>query len=169
MWIAGTFYSSDMARTTNAGRPQRRILEATVAASLLSAAPSLLYALRFDGARETWRYGIRATQAIATLVPPGQPNLLVGAAAHFGISAAFGQVLGRYLPRRHAPAWGTAAGAAMGLVGAGIIGRRSAAFRELPFGRQLADNVAFGIIFALVADRRGASVRHRPMAPLDGA
>jgi hypothetical protein len=41
----------------------------------------------------------------------------------------------------------------MGLVGAGVVGRRSAAIRELPFGLQLADNIAFGIIFALVADR----------------
>jgi hypothetical protein len=41
----------------------------------------------------------------------------------------------------------------MGLIGAGIIGRRFAEIRDLPFGRQLADNVAFGIIFAVVADR----------------
>jgi hypothetical protein len=40
----------------------------------------------------------------------------------------------------------------MGLIGVGIIGRRFAAVRALPFGRQLADNVAFGVIFAVVAD-----------------
>jgi hypothetical protein len=40
----------------------------------------------------------------------------------------------------------------MGLVGVGVIGRRLVAIRELPFSPQLADNVAFGIIFALVAD-----------------
>jgi hypothetical protein len=41
----------------------------------------------------------------------------------------------------------------MGLIGAGLIGRRFAAVRALPFGPQLADNVAFGVIFAVVADR----------------
>jgi hypothetical protein len=41
----------------------------------------------------------------------------------------------------------------MGLIGAGVVGRRFPAIRELPFGPQLADNVAFGIIFAVVADR----------------
>jgi hypothetical protein len=41
----------------------------------------------------------------------------------------------------------------MGLVGAGVVGRRSAAIRALPFGLQLGDNIAFGISFALVADR----------------
>jgi hypothetical protein len=41
----------------------------------------------------------------------------------------------------------------MGLIGAGVVGRRFPAIRALPFGRQLADNVAFGIIFAVVADR----------------
>jgi hypothetical protein len=79
--------------------------------------------------------------------------VIVGAAAHFGISVAFGQVLGRLLPFRRSALWGAVGGAAMGLIGAGVIGRRFPAIRELPFGPQLADNVAFGIIFAVVADR----------------
>jgi hypothetical protein len=141
-----------MPRTTRR-RPQRRILEATVAASLLSAAPSLLSTVGRDGVRATWRYGVGATRAIATLVPPGRPDVLVGAATHFGISAGFGQVLGRLLPIRHSVLWGAAGGAAMGLIGAGVVGRRFPAIRALPFGRQLADNIAFGIIFAVVADR----------------
>jgi hypothetical protein len=140
-----------MPRTTRR-RPQRRILEATVAASLLSAAPSLLTTGRY-GVRASWRYGVGATRAIATLVPPGRPDVLVGAATHFGISAGFGQVLGRLLPIRHSVLWGAAGGAAMGLIGAGVVGRRFPAIRALPFGRQFADNVAFGVIFALVADR----------------
>jgi hypothetical protein len=41
----------------------------------------------------------------------------------------------------------------MGLVGAGLVGRRFPAIRDLPFGLQLADNAAFGVIFAFVADR----------------
>jgi hypothetical protein len=149
---AGTFYSSEMPRTTS-GRPQRRVVEATIAANLLGSAPSLLYGLRRDGIRGTWRCGLRATRGIATLVPPGRPNLIVGAAMHVGISPAFGQALGRFLPQRRSALWGAAGGAAMGLIGAGVIGRRFSEIRELPFGRQLADNVAFGIIFAVVADR----------------
>lgn len=152
--MAGTFYSFAMPRTTS-GRPQRRILEATFAASLLSAAPSLLSSGRRDGLTKAWRHGIDATRAIATLVPPGRPNLVVGAATHFGISAAFGQMLGCLLPRRHSAAWGAAAGAAMGLAGIGLVGRRLPALRALPFGPQLADNIAFGVIFAAVADRPG--------------
>jgi hypothetical protein len=135
------------------GRPQRRILEATLAASLLGAAPSLVYSVRRDGLSAAAQYGVRGTRAIATLVPPGRPNYVVGAATHFAISAGFGQVLGRFLPLRRSALWGAAGGAAMGLVGAGLVGRRFNSIRELPFGPQLADNIAFGIIFALVADR----------------
>jgi hypothetical protein len=138
---------------TTRRRSERRILEATIAASLLSAAPSVLSTVQRNGVREAWGYGLRATRAIATLVPPGRPDLIVGAATHLGISAAFGQALGRFLPLRRSALWGAFGGAAMGLVGAGVVGRRSAAIRELPFGLQLADNIAFEIIFALVADR----------------
>jgi hypothetical protein len=141
-----------MPRTTSR-RPQGRILEATIAASLFSAAPSLLYTLRRNGVLGATLYALQGTRAIGTLVPPGRPNVIVGAATHFGISAAFGQALGRFLPLRRSPLWGAAAGAAMGLIGAGIIGRRFPAIRGLPFGGQIADNVAFGIIFAVVADR----------------
>ena len=141
--------------STTRSRSQRRTLEATIAASLLSAAPSIISSVHRDGVRGAWQYGLRATRAIATLVPPGRPNVIVGAATHFGISAAFGQALGRCLPHRRSALWGAAAGAAMGLVGVGVIGRRFVAIRELPFGPQLADNVAFGIIFALVADSQG--------------
>lgn len=141
-----------MPRTTS-GRSPRRILEATIAASLLSATPSVLFTVRRDGVGGAWRYGVRATAAIGTLAPPGRPNLVSGAAIHFMISAGFGRVLGRLLPQRNSVLWGAGAGAAMGLIGAGVIGRRFPALRELPFGPQLADNVAFGIVFAVVADR----------------
>lgn len=140
---------------TTRRRSQRRILEATIAASLLSASPSVLSSVHGGDVRGAWRNGLRATRAIATLVPPARPNLAVGTATHFGISAAFGWALGRCLPRRRSVLWGAAAGAATGLVGAGLVGRRFDAIRALPLGPQLADNIAFGIIFALVADRPG--------------
>jgi hypothetical protein len=134
-------------------RPQRRVLEGTIAASLLGAAPSLLSCLRRDGVGGALRYGLGATRAVATIVTPRRPNLVLGAATHVGISVALGQVLGRFLPRRHSALWGAVAGAAMGCLGAGLVGRRFPAIRELPFGPQLADNIAFGVVFALVADR----------------
>jgi hypothetical protein len=134
-------------------RPRQRVLEATAAASVLAGAPSLAVALSREGIVGTWRYGVRATRAIGVLVPPGRPNLIVGVLAHFGISAAAGEVFGRFLPVRHSIAWGAAGGAVMGLVNVGLIGRRFPAIRDLPFGRQIADNVAFGVIFAAVADR----------------
>jgi hypothetical protein len=138
---------------TTRGRSQRRILEATVAASLLGGAPSLLYTLGRDGAGGAWRYGVGATRAISALLAPERPNVVVGAATHFAISAAVGQALGRFLPLRRSLLWGAIGGGAVGLVAAGLIGRRVSSIRELPFGRQLADNVAFGLVFAAVADR----------------
>ncbi len=157
--IAGTFYSSGMPHTTSR-RPQGRIVEATLAASLLGAAPSLLYSMRRDGVLGATQYALRGTRAIATLVLPGRPNAIVGATIHFGISAVFGQALGRFLPLRRSPLWGATGGAAMGIVGAGVIGRRFAAIRDLPLGPQLADNIAFGITFALVADRPSRRPEH---------
>lgn len=136
-----------------APRPRRRVLEATAAASVLAGAPSLAVALSRDGLVGTWHYGLRATRAIGVLVPSGRPNLGAGVLAHFAISVAAGEVFGRFLPRRHSVAWGAAGGAAMGLVNVGLIGRRIPAIRELPFGRQIADNVAFGLIFAALVDR----------------
>jgi hypothetical protein len=110
-------------------------------------------ALSCEGIGGTWSYGVRATRAIGVLVPPGRPNLVGGVVAHFAISAAAGELFGRFLPVRHSVVWGAAGGAVMGLVNVGLIGRRFPAVRALPFGRQIADNVAFGVIFAAVADR----------------
>jgi hypothetical protein len=136
-----------------ARRSQRRILEATLAASVLGGAPSLLNALTRDGVRGAWRYGLDATSAIGCLVPPGRRSLLAGTGAHAAISMAAGQVFGRFLPRRHSVLWAAGGGAVMGLVGVGVIGRRFPAIRALSFGPQIADNIAFGIVFAAVVDR----------------
>src|SRR5580700_8468809 len=96
-------------------RPRRRVLEATAAASVLAGAPSVAVALSREGITGTWSYGVRATRAIGVLVPPGRPNLVGGVVAHFAISAAAGELFGRFLPIRHSVAWGAAAGAAVGL------------------------------------------------------
>lgn len=124
-----------------------------MAASVLAGTPSLCAALPREGILGSWRYGIQATRAIGVLVPPWRPSLVKGAVAHFAISAVAGEVFGRFLPARHTLAWGATGGAVMGFVNVGLIGRRFPAIRALPFGRQVADNVAFGVIFAVVADR----------------
>ena len=45
------------------------------------------------------------------------------------------------------------AGLAMGVINVGVIGRRFPAIAALPLLPQLADNVAFGVLFAVVVDR----------------
>ena len=128
--------------------------EATAAAALFSGAPSTVHALlttRSLGATAT--YVLDATRAIGTLVPPGRPGLTRGAIIHLGISAAVGEALARALPRQRSAAWGAAAGLALGVVDIGLIGRHFPAIRALPLIPQIADHVAFGAVFALVADR----------------
>ncbi|MDQ6806422.1 MAG: hypothetical protein M3065_15975 [Actinomycetota bacterium] len=138
-------------------RDQRRVAEATLAAALFSGAPSTLHALLTQGgARATGRYVYDATRAIGTLAPPGRPGLVRGTLIHAAISAVCGEALARALPQRRSAAWGAAAGLAIGLVNVGLIGRRFPAIRALPLMPQLADHVAFGVLFALAADRGGA-------------
>jgi hypothetical protein len=79
-----------------------------------------------------------------------------GAIVHLGISVAFGEGLARTLPRRRSVVWGATAGLAIGVINVGVIGRRFPAISALPLIPQLADNVAFGVLFAAVADRRHA-------------
>lgn len=142
-------------------RERRRVLEGTIAAALLSGAPSALISLRRHRALDA-AVGdlVAATRAAGTLLPPGRAGLARGAAAHFLISGGCGELLARVLPRRHSSLWGAGAGLALGLVNVGLVGRRYPQIRALPLLPQLADNVAFGLIFALVADRqpRGAAV-----------
>jgi hypothetical protein len=94
-----------------------------------------------------------ATRAVGTLVPPGRPGLVRGAVAHFVVSVLVGELLGRILPDRHSVGWGALAGLAIGVVNVGVVGRHFSAIRELPLGPQLADNMAFGALFAAVVDR----------------
>ena len=135
-------------------RDRRRVTEATAAAAVLSGAPSTLHALLTAGSvRAAGAYVYDTTRAVGTLVPPGRPGLVRGAIVHVGISTACAEALARILPRRRSPAWGAAAGLAIGVVNVGVIGRLFPAIRALPLLPQLADHVAFGVVFAVVADR----------------
>ena len=130
------------------------MIEGTVVASLFSGAPSALISYR----RHRRIAGVAAdlltaTRAAGTLLPPGRPGVARGAVAHLGVSVLCGELLARGLPRRRSAAWGAGAGLAIGTVNLLLIGRRFPAIRALPLAPQLADNVAFGLLFALVADR----------------
>ncbi len=136
-------------------RDRRRIIEATAVAALLGGAPSTLAALRHGRElRATVDYLKDATRAAGTLVPPGRPGSVRGALAHVGVSLACGELLACVLPERHSVLWGAGAGLTIGVVNVGVIGRRFPAIAALPLILQLADNVAFGAIFAAVVDRQ---------------
>ena len=135
-------------------RSRRRIVEATAIAGLVSGAPSAAHAFNASGdLRAVVDYGMRATRAAGTLVPPGKPGLTRGVLAHIVVSFLVGELLARVLPNRHAVIWGTVAGLFVGAFNLGVVGRRFPAIRELPLGPQLADNMAFGALFAAVVDR----------------
>lgn len=135
-------------------RERRRVIEATTAAALLSAAPSALISLRrHRAAGPVVSDLLDATRAAGTLLPPGRPGVVRGAVVHLGVSVACGALLGRTLPRQRSTLWGAGAGLAIGVVNLVLIGRHFAQIRALPLRPQLADNVAFGVVFALVADR----------------
>jgi hypothetical protein len=135
-------------------RSRRRIVEATAVAALAGGTPSTAQALVIGrDLQVVVDYGIRATRAAGTLVPPGRPGLVRGAIVHFVVSVLVGELLARVLPDRHSVLWGALAGLLIGVVNVGVVGRHFSAIRELPFGPQLADNMAFGALFAAVVDR----------------
>jgi hypothetical protein len=129
-------------------------MQATAVAAALSGAPSALEALRCQrDFRSVVSYVWDATCAVGTLVPPGRPGFIRGVLLHVGISVVCGEGLARTLPQSHSVIWGAAAGLAIGVINVGVIGRRFAAIAALPLVPQLADNVAFGAVFAFVVDR----------------
>jgi hypothetical protein len=112
--------------------------------------PSSAYALL--SGRDPRAEGLAATRAIGTLVWPGTPGLVRGVLAHGAVSLAVGWALGVTLPRRGSVAVGALAGLAIGWVNLMVIApRRYPAIASLPLAPQLADNAAFGAIFAVAA------------------
>jgi hypothetical protein len=129
-------------------------MQATAVAAVFSGAPSSLEAFRRQrDFGSVLAYVLDATRAIGTLVPPGRPGLIRGALAHVGISVLCGEGLARTLPEHRSAIWGAGAGLATGVINVGVIGRRFPAIAALPLLPQLADNVAFGLLFAVVVDR----------------
>jgi hypothetical protein len=129
-------------------------MQAAAVAGALSGTPSTLEAFRRQrDFRSVARYVWDATCAAGTLVPPGRPGFIRGALVHGGISVLGGEVLARTVPEHRSLVWGAGAGLAIGVINVGVIGRRFPAIAALPLVPQLADNVAFGAVFAFVVDR----------------
>jgi hypothetical protein len=135
-------------------RERRRVIQATAAAAALSGAPSTLVAFcRQRDFQSVVAYVRDATCAVGTLVPPGRPGFIRGALVHVGISVLCGEGLARTVPESRSVIWGAGAGLAIGVINVGVIGRRFPEIAALPLVPQLADNVAFGAVFAFVVDR----------------
>ena len=129
-------------------------MQATVAAAALSGTPSTLLALcRQRELRSVVAYVREATCAVGTVLPPGRPGFIRGALVHAGISVLCGAGLARMMPERRSVSWGACAGLGIGVINVGVIGRRFPEIAALPLIPQLADNVAFGAVFAFVVDR----------------
>ncbi len=142
-----------------ATRERRRVIEGTAAAAVLSAAPSALISVgRNRAVGPAIGDVLVATRAAGSLVPPGRLGLVRGSVAHLGVSLVCGELLARTLPQKHSVMWGAGAGLGIGVVNLRVIGRGCPQLRALPLMPQLADNVAFGALFALVADRRRPAV-----------
>ena len=133
-------------------RKARDIIAAGLAGAALSGIPSTAYSLiTGDDVLE----GGRAAGAIVLPNETRTPVLLAaGAVVHLSLSLGWAAVLAAVLPRRHEPAYGTAAGLAIAALDLGVIGRRIPAIRALPQKRQWADHAAYGLTVGLVLRAR---------------
>ena len=131
------------------------MIEGALVASVLSGGPSVAHALADAGSlRGAAAYGLDATRAIGTLAPPHRPGLVRGSVIHIAISLIVAEALAACLPRGRSTLWGGVAGGAVGAVNLGVVARRwFPELARLPLGPQIADNAAFGAIFAAIADR----------------
>jgi hypothetical protein len=77
-----------------------------------------------------------------------------GATIHAVISLVAAELLGSVLPRERSVVWGAFGGLLLGVVNLAVIAPRFyPLIAELELAPQIADNIAFGIVFAAVADR----------------
>lgn len=121
----------------------RQGLRAGFVAALISGAPSTLYSI---AAR---RDPLEATLAAGSMLLPDEKRrtYLVGAAipVHFALSAFWGVILARFLPRDRRLLTGSIAGLMIGFIDLLVVGRRFPRIRALPTVSQFADHVAFGV------------------------
>jgi hypothetical protein len=120
---------------------------AGVAGAVLSGAPSGVHAL-VRGANL-----LDSTAAIASAVlPDALPRpvqVVVGAAAHVGMSLGWAAAMRRVLGPEPAAGAGAVAGLAIAALDLGVIGRRLPPIRRLPAVPQILDHVAYGVVVAV--------------------
>lgn len=124
------------------------VAKATVVAGILSGVPSTVHALA------TRASPLAAARAAGTLLQPHRRrgSLVAGAIAHGAISLGWTTVLA-LAPPGHRVRWGAIGAVAVAIVDLQVIGRRFPEIRALPFGPQVADHVAFGMLAGWVLDR----------------
>ena len=80
--------------------------------------------------------------------------MIRGAVLHGVISLAAAELLALAVPPEGSLLWGLLGGLVIGVVNLGVIApRRFPALAGFDLGPQIADNVAFGLVFVAVADR----------------
>jgi hypothetical protein len=126
---------------------------AAAAASVVSGAPSTVHAI------VTGRGVLDAARAAGTVIPgrADKPGLVAGGVAHVALSAFWGLVLGRVLPRRHTVLWGALGGFAIAAISMLTVGRRRPAISALPQVPQWLDNVTFGAVVGCLLSRSDAA------------
>lgn len=121
-------------------------------AAVVSGAPStaLSLATRADLLAPTLAAG-------SILLPHEKRKLRLVLAAfqvHVLLSLGWGIVIAGVLRERASPVSGAIAGSAIAVWDLLVIGRRWRRIRDLPFGPQLADHVAYGLTVGVVLQRR---------------
>lgn len=125
-------------------RSIRQGVRAGLVAGVLSGAPSTLHAVVTGGDP------LAATVAAGSILLRGETRRgrLMAAAVpvHFGLSVAWGVVLGALLPPRRTVGYGLLAGAAIAAADLGVVGRRLPMIRALPVAPQVLDHLAYGAV-----------------------
>jgi hypothetical protein len=125
----------------------REGLRAGLVAAFFSGVPSTAYSIA------TRRDPLEATAAAGSMLLPNEDRRahLIGAAVpvHFALSAFWGVVLARLLPRRRPLVAGMFAGLGIGVFDLLVVGRHFPRIKALPVLPQLADHAAFGITVAI--------------------
>jgi hypothetical protein len=107
-----------------------------------------------ESPRAAVSYGLEATRAAGTILPPGRPGVIRGALVHGVISLAAAELLALSVPQERSLLGGALGGLVIGFVNLGVIAPRCLpALAALDIGPQMADHVAFGLVFVAVADR----------------
>ena len=146
-------------------RPGRLVADAVVAgavAAVVSGAPSTIHAL------VTGADPLEASLAAGSLLLGDEQRydrlLAAAVVTHLGLSLGWALLLTPVLPSRRTVLAGAVAGAGIGALDLGVVGRRFPRIRRLPAVPQLADHVAYGAAVGVVLAwrRPGSRAGTRP-------